>query len=609
MEYGQMISLRHKLALGFGGLLAIIAVIGMLTITQIDRLGSAIDVILKQNYRSVTASQEMKEALERMDSDILYSFTDHHESEPGNIGNSERKFRQALKVELGNITLPGEKEKAERITLLFDDYLRAIRRASDNSIPIEKRRETYFSTILPLLTEIKTLAQQILDMNQASMNESNHETRLLAASAHNRILMAIIASAIVALLFSYLSRRWILRPVNRLIASANEIRNGNLDLVLETESNDEIGQLSEAFNEMASTLRRVRKSDEDKLLRSRKATQEVMNILPTPIAIFDPDGRVDVATQSAIRFFGLKPGTDAATLGYQWLPDLLRLATEERVATESENNGYIQKFIDNREFFFRPAAVPITHGTYSTGTNGTVLLLHDMTQVHEQKELKRGVVSTVSHQLRTPLTSVRMAIHLLLEQRIGPLNEKQSELLHTANEDSDRLADILDDLLDLNRIESGRARLNIQQQNPETLVKSGIEPFISEVREKGISMQVEIPPGLPEVIADAASIKHVFANLLSNAIRFTQHGGTITVKAESELSGIRFSVEDNGEGIAHEHLKRLFDQFYRVPGQDEKSGIGLGLSIVKEIVNANGGTVGVESTKGKGTVFHFTLPV
>jgi signal transduction histidine kinase len=603
-----MISLRHKLALGFGGLLAIIAVMAMLTVHQIDRLGNAIDIILKQNYRSVTASQSMKEALEKMDNDTLFSFTGRHEASLHNIGESERKFREALAVELGNITLPGEKEKAERIASLFDRYVSTLHGIMDDSLPIDNRRRAYFRTLLPILTEIGTLAQQILDMNQANMLEANDAARLLAVSAHNRIIIAIIACAAVAMLFSFQSRRWILKPIGRLIDSANEIRNGNLELVIDTSSNDEIGQLSEAFNEMASTLRQVRRRDDEKLHRTRRATQEVMNILPTPIAIFDPEGRVDVATQSAIRLFGLKPGTSAESLGYPWLPELLQRAASENQAVETEGNGYIQQFIENREFFFQPAAVPIPPLPDSKGVTGTVLLLHDMTLVHEQKELKRGVVSTVSHQLRTPLTSLRMAIHLLLEQRIGTLNGQQAEMLHAAGEESDRLADILDDLLDLNRIESGRARLKLRKESPEALVGAGIEPFIQDAATKSIDMRIDAPSNLPCVTADMASIRHVFSNLLSNAIRYSTAGNIITVRAEAELSGIRFSVEDHGEGIAPEHLKHLFDQFYRVPGQDEKSGIGLGLSIVKEIISAHGGTVGVESTRGKGSVFHFTLP-
>jgi two-component system, NtrC family, sensor histidine kinase KinB len=604
-----MLSLRHKLALGFGGLLAIIAVMGLLTYHQIDRLGNSIDVILRQNYRSVAACQEMKESLDRIDRDIILSVTEQREIDPRDIDDSERKFRKALETELGNITLHGEKEKAERIALLFNRYATALQQVSGDSMTPGSKRATYYSTILPLHAEITMLARQILDMNQASMNEANRTARLTAASAHSRIIAAIAACTAVAVMFSYLSRRWILKPIGKLIDSANEIRSGNLDLVLEAGSSDEIGQLSAAFNEMASTLRTVRKRDDEKLYRTRRATQEVMNILPTPIALFDPEGNVDVATQSAIRLFGLKPGSTAASLGYPWLPDLLERAAGEGGVVETPGNGYLQKFVDNREFFFKPSAVPIPPLPDSNFvTAGTVLLLQDMTQVHEQKELKRGVVSTVSHQLRTPLTSLRMATHLLLEQRIGPLNEKQVELLTAACEDSDRLAGILDELLDLNRIESGRARLNLRQHAPESLVESGIEPFSGEADSRGITIVVDAPGDLPFVTADAASIGHVFANLLSNALRFSVPGGRITVKAEAELAGIRFSVTDTGEGIAPEHLKHLFDQFYRVPGQDEKSGIGLGLSIVKEIVNAHGGTVGVESRRGKGSSFHFTLP-
>ncbi len=604
-----MVSLKHKLALGFGGLLAIIAVIGMLTITQVDQLGSAIDVILKQNYRSVAAAQEMKEALEKMNIDLLQSFSAEHLSSPTTIATDETRFRQALQTELGNITLPGEKEKADRIALLFDNYVKIIYAVSSDSMALEKRRDRYFMTALPLLSEIKTLAQEILDMNQANMNEANHAARRLAESAHNRILLAIASSAVLALIFSYQSRRWILKPVSRLIASANEIRNGNLDLVIETTSNDEIGQLSQAFNQMATKLRQVRRSDDQKLERTRKATQEVMNILPAPIAIFDPEGRVDFATQSAIRNFGIEPGASAAKLGYSWLPDLLRQAVETGGTVELSGNGFIQKFINSREYFFKPAATAIPHTPDGIGSSGVVLLLHDMTQAQEQKELKRGVVSTVSHQLRTPLTALRMAIHLLVEQRVGPLNDKQAELLQSALEESDRLAEILDDLLDLHRIESGKSRLNKTPQKPETLVKESIEPFIFDIREKGLKLVIDVPSELPEVQADLSLIRHVFANLLTNAIRFTPPGGTITVNAQAELAGICFSVEDSGCGIAPEHLKRIFDQFYRVPGQDEKSGIGLGLSIVREIVNIHGGTVGVESTISKGSVFHFTLPV
>jgi signal transduction histidine kinase len=202
-----------------------------------------------------------------------------------------------------------------------------------------------------------------------------------------------------------------------------------------------------------------------------------------------------------------------------------------------------------------------------------------------------------------------MSIHLLLEERIGSLNEKQIELLMAARDDSERLVGILDDLLDINRIESGKSRLALELAAPRTLVRDAMEPFLVDAKDKGVTLVNEVPDDLPEVMADPEKIRHVFANLLSNALRFTGPGGLVTIRAKQEQDQVAFLVEDTGKGIPEEELKHLFEQFYRAPGQDEKSGVGLGLSIVKEIVRAHGGDVGAESALDKGSTFRFTLPL
>jgi signal transduction histidine kinase/HAMP domain-containing protein len=605
-----MIGIRQKLMLGFGGLLSIVAVIGVLTMVQIGDLGRAIDVILKENYRSVVACQEMKESLERIDSGILFTLAGNEDEGNGLIRKYTSKFRTALDVELGNITLPDEREKSQRIKTLFDEYLKAIPLVTQTQSSLQERQAAYFSTVQPLFTDIKETAQDILTMNQKNMSDANDAARRRADSAHRNMLIAIIISAFLAVLYSYLAHRWILHPINRLIESTNEIRTGNLDLVLERGSNDEIGKLSESFNEMISTLRQVRNVDRINLLRTRRATEEVFKSLPTAIAVLDLDGRVEVSTETAALHFGLKPGVLAGRLGYKWLLPMIREALDgDRIIERDTKNGYIQQFVDNREYFFQPMVVPIPSGPESGEPAGLALILKDMTQVHEQQELKRGVVSTVSHQLKTPLTSLRMSIYLLLEERIGTLNEKQVELLMAARDDSNRLVGILNDLLDLNRIESGKSNISPKSVSPQALVRDAVEPFLIEARDKGINLLNEVPDDMPEVMADFQKIRHVFMNLFSNALRFTDPGGSITVRASREQDYVRFSVEDTGNGISAEHLGHLFEQFYRVPGQDDKSGIGLGLAIVKEIVRAHGGDVGVESEIGKGSIFHFSLPL
>jgi signal transduction histidine kinase len=604
-----MFSIRQKLMLGFGGLLAIVAGIGMMTIVQIRDLGEAIDVILRENYRSVVACQEMKESLERVDSGIIFTFLGAEADGRGLIETGMTKFSKALSLEMSNVTLPGEGEKSQRLGKVYREYAALVPRITDPSRPFEERRSDYFGTLLPMFEQIKTLAQEILEMNQTNMSEANDTARAQAASAQRRMTIAILSCAAVAILYSLLAQRWILDPIHRLIGSANEIRRGNLDLVLGTDSKDEIGQLSEAFNSMAEGLRTIRRSDRLDLMRTRRATGEVFKALPSAIAVLDLDGRVDVATGEAERLFGLKPGVKVADLGYDWLTPLIRRAqTEGRVVDVTAKENCIQVFGDNREYFFAPTVVPIPAESGRNEISGTAVILKDMSQVREQQELKRSAVTTVSHQLRNPLTSIRMSIHLLLEESLGPLKPKQAELLVAAREESERLTAIVEELLDLNRMESGRTLLDIDRISPHQLAQDSLEPFQVEARDKGVGLANSVPGDVPEVLGDAKRLQHVLSNLLSNALRFTGPGGTVSVGAEAETGMVRFAVTDTGAGIAADDVNRIFEPFYRVPGQGKPTGIGLGLAIVKEIIKTHGGSVGADSTPGKGSTFWFTLP-
>jgi NtrC-family two-component system sensor histidine kinase KinB len=609
-EVSAMIGIRHKLTLAFAGLFAIVAVIGLLTIAHINDLGQAIDVILRENYRSVIACQEMKESLERIDSGSLFSFAGRADEGQKLVDENIRRFEKSLAAELGNITMPGEGEKAERIRELFALYKETIPKVTDTSLPLEARRATYFDATLPLFLETKGLAQKILEMNQANMSDANDAARRRAESAHRHVLVAIVLCAAVAVPSSVMAHRWILKPIHKLIESAGEIRRGNLDVVLKIDSRDEIGQLSEAFNSMTEALRQARRHGQMDLIRTRRATEEVFKTLPAAIAVLNLDGRVEVSTETAARHFGLKPGASIEDLKFGWLTQLVRASMEKDDTVENQTaGGYVQQFIENREYFFQPTAVPIRAEPNRGERTGTAIILKDVTQVNEQQELKKNVVSTVSHQLKTPLTSLRMSIHLLLEEKVGPLSPKQTDLLVAAREDSERLSHILEELLDLNRIESDASLLSVQSVSPSTLVKDALEPFLVESKDRGVAIANSVGDDLPEVVADPVRINHVFANLLSNALRFTSPGGSITIGAEADRGVVRFAVADTGRGIPAEHVGRVFEQFYRVPGQEGGQGVGLGLAIVKQIIVAHKGEVGVRSQLGKGSSFWFTLPV
>ena len=602
-----MVGLRQKLSLGFGGLLLIILIIGGQSIVQFRELGQSIDVILRENYQSVVACQQMKEAIERMDSGILFVLLGYDEEGGKLIRTNEERFEKALQVELGNITVPGEGEKATALKGLFARYRETLDGMLAKSPSGELNRNRYFRELLPLFLQTKETADEILRMNQDNMHEANERARRQATFARQRMYLLLSFGFLIAVAFIFFTGKWILRPINMLIRSAEEIRGGNLDLVVRTGSRDEIGRLSEAFNDMTASLREFRRNDQTKLIRTQQATQETLESLSEAVAILDLEGKVEISTEAARKLFGIQAGTRLRDLPYGELSELFQNVVAGVPDRLGKRQKVLQRFVQGRERYFSFDAAPIRNRDGEL--TGVVLILKDVTEPRRLEEMKSNLVSTVSHQLRTPLTSIRMAIHLLLEEKVGPLTEKQAELLLTARDESDALHGILANLLDISRMESGRLKMDFQDVSPATLVTEAVAPFRRAAQDGGVEIETNLPGDPPTVSADAGQIGHVFANLLSNALRYTTPGGRITVSAEAEADErmVRFTVSDTGSGIPHQFLQRIFEHFFRVPEQKSETGAGLGLAIAKQIVEAHGGHINVESQEGKGTTFSFTL--
>jgi NtrC-family two-component system sensor histidine kinase KinB len=602
-----MIGLRQKISLGFGGLLLIILIIGGQSIVQFRELGQSIDVILRENYRSVAACQEMKEAIERMDSGILFVLLGHDREGRKLIRANEERFGKALQVELNNITLPGEGEKAAVLKGLFARYQEALNGVLGPAASKEIRLGRFFTEVQPLFEQTKATADDILRMNQGNMNEANEKARKQAAFARQEMYLLLLFGFLVAVAFMFFTGRWILRPINRLIRSAEEIRGGNLDLVVPVDSRDEIGRLSEAFDDMAASLRQFRRSDQAKLVRSQQATQETLDTLSEAVAIVDLEGKVELSTDSARNIFGIHAGARLQDLPLGELYELFRQIVRDSVPGRRNDlkQKIIQRFVQGKERYFSFDAAPILdRGGQLTGV---VLILKDVTEPHRLEEMKSDLISTVSHQLRTPLTSIRMAIHLLLEEKVGPLTEKQVELLLTARDESDMLHGILSNLLDMSRMKSGRLQMTFQDLPSRTVVLDAVEPFLRAAQEGGVELETRLPDDLPSVRTDTVWISHVFSNLMTNALRHTGPGGRITVSADAEEDEVRFRVADTGSGIPQQYLPHIFERFFRAPDQLPGTGAGLGLAIAKEIVEAHGGVINVDSREGVGTTFHFTL--
>jgi signal transduction histidine kinase len=594
-------TLRQKIATVFVLLLVIAATVGLLSIQRFNQLGLSIDVILKENYRSVVACQDMNDALERIDSGLLFILSGFVREGLEQVAANRTRFQDALRRELDNLTLPGEAEKAQGLRVLFEGYSGQID-AFMATAPGERGRR-YFETLLPQFLRIKEQNRSILRMNQENMNLANDKARMKAVQARRDMILLLSLSALVALSFMFFSNHWILRPIRGLIATTQEVRAGNLNLTIHSEAGDEIGQLSEAFNAMVSSLRLFRRSDQEKLNRAQRSTQEAFLHLPTAMAIIDAKGDVEVATASAQTQFGLVPGIPVEQAPYPSLAVLHRLAQSAHAGESGQE--IIQQFRDGREKFYRPRAVAIRDAEKEF--RGSILIVEDVTLLLQNDEIKKDLFSTISHQLKTPLTSIRMALHLLLEENIGSLNEKQADLLVSAREESDRLNGIIDDLLEIRRLEAGSTRLQLEALPAGELVAEAVAPFQRSAQDKGVRIETDVPAGLPAVRADRSRILYVFANLLSNAVKYSPVGGIVRLTAQWESGRIRFSVRDEGAGIPQEFQSRIFEKFFRVPGQATEAGAGLGLSIAREIVTSHGGTISFQSSAA-GSEFVFTLP-
>jgi signal transduction histidine kinase len=242
-------------------------------------------------------------------------------------------------------------------------------------------------------------------------------------------------------------------------------------------------------------------------------------------------------------------------------------------------------------------------------TLGAAVVLQDVTRLRLLDEVKSNLVATASHELKTPLTSIRLAVHLLLEEKVGPLTPKQLELLLDARENSERLLATVNNLLDLARLEQGSRQLDILPERPESLLRAAADAIRPQAADQGIELVLDIQPTLPPVAADASRLGTALRNLLDNALTYTDRGGRITLTAKSSDDSVMLGVADTGVGIPPEHLPHVFEKFFRVPGQTRGAGTGLGLAITHEIVTAHGGSISCESTPGEGTKFLISLPI
>jgi len=593
--------LRTRLYLGLLPLLLVAVGTGAYALVVCRQLAGSFQRDLVASYANSLAGERMRAAATRMSADAAAVDARNplpaHRALAADQGAFSRELMAQSVGAAGTARAPlvNEVDAAFQALAALDQQLLA--GDVDRSLEALRRGEDTRYRVVNALEALERHDRALAEAAAAGAGS-------LAARTARVLLAAMAAAFVLSLVLGWAMAASLLRPIQALTASAVALGEGDLGREVPEFSRDELGQLGRAFNAMAAKLRAYRDATTAKVLRAQRTMEAVLTSAPDPIFVVARDGTEEARNPAAVRLaqspdFG--PGLPPALAG----PLERVLATGEHYLP-SDYAGALTLRLGREDRHYLPRILAI--GDRLAEFKGAAVIFQDVTKFRLLDDAKSNLVGTVSHELKTPLTSLRLAVYLLLEQKVGPLAPAQLELLETARDDADRLLRILDDLLDLARLESGDAALSRRDVPVADLLADMAREAQPHLATAGQRLVVRCDLAVGTVLADVDRLRHVFLNLLTNAAKYAHPGGTVTLYAEPAARGcVRCGVRDAGPGIPPEALRHIFDRFYRVPGSARK-GAGLGLAIAREIVAAHGGTIACASRPGEGSDFYFDLP-
>ena len=408
------------------------------------------------------------------------------------------------------------------------------------------------------------------------------------------IIIAMAVAAALVIMAAWIIARFTTRPIRQLTAASRRITSGELGQKITIKARDEVGELAHAFNEMSARLKElVETISED---RARLAT--ILDNMADGVIMTDAEGNISLANQAAARLFDIKKPDNRPLIEAvrdHEVDELLKLClkTAEMKSVQYES-GTSKRYL-------RVIAVPITG-------SGVLLLFQDLTSLRNLQTTRRELIGNISHEFRTPLAGIKAMVETL---HGGAIDDKKAagDFLNRIDSEVDRLTQLVAELTELSRIETGRAELKLEPVDLNSIVEEVATQLKPQVEREKLTAVRELAADLPPVPADAARVRQVMLNLLHNAIKFTEPGGQITVSTRKEGDSVITAVADNGRGIASDDLPHVFERFYKGDKARSGEGTGLGLAIAKHIIEAHGGHIRVESEEGRGSTFSFSLPL
>ncbi|KLT64378.1 ATP-binding protein [Pedobacter sp. BMA] len=579
--------IKTKLRLGFGFLFLIVLSFGLIALFFLNELSDKSKVILKDNYESLKYVAAMRSVLDENSIPLTRTAKD--------------KFEASLIREGANITEPGEADAVKELEL---SYKRLAESLTDSD------RLFYLKGLRLALQKVEALNMKAI----FNKNERANET-----SGRANLYIALSATTCFLILFTFIINfpGFVANPLAEFSAAIRQIANKNYKQRLHFDNDDEFSALAISFNSMAAKLNEWENSNLSKLKSEKLRIEAIIAQMQDAIIGLNEKGEVLFMNALASKLINVD---EKSAIG-QNVNDLVKKSELlKRILTPDPDRKPLKIYADDKESYFQLENREIVIPNFEVGQEdtliessrsaGSVYVLKNITQFKELDEAKTHFIATVSHELKTPLSSIKMSLKLLDDVRVGGMNPEQKELIHHIREDSDRLLKITSELLDLSQAETGNLKLNFAQVKPFAIVNYALDAVRFQAEQKNIMLEVNCDQQLPEVNADIQKTAWVLVNFLSNALRYSSEKSKVVLDVVQLSSSIQFSVRDFGKGIDEKYQKRLFERYFQVPtdGQN-KSGSGLGLAISKDFIEAEKGKIWVESAIGEGSLFLFTLPL
>lgn len=571
--------IKTKLNLGVGLLFLMIIILSLVSGYSVFLIKADTENILKANYNTLEYSRNMILSL-----DEIKMSTD----------TKIHTFKEYLEKQTQNVTEPGEKEATANLEKSF--------------AVLEKN-----SADEAVKTQIRTDIFAIMKLNLDAIKQKSDIAKHTAETAN--LWIAIVGTLCFLIAFNLLVNlpNNIANPIKELTQSIKEIANKNYSERVHFTNHNEYGDLAKSFNTMAQKLQEYNNSNLYKLFFEKKRLETLINNMHDPIIGLDNEGIILFANDEALKIIGMKSedviGKSASTLALS--NDLIRSLILKESGTDSQKKQPMKIFAHGKESYFDKETINITitpTGEEKEINIGDVIILRNITLFKELDFAKTNFIATVSHELKTPIASIKLSLQLLQNAKTGDMNEDQKQLVESIKDDSQRLLKITGELLNLSQLETGNIQLNIEKSNPYAIVNYATEAVKVQADQKQIKLVIDADEKLQDVKADSEKTGWVLINYLSNAITYSSEKSTIIIKLKEENDQIVFQVIDTGKGIDARYKDKVFDKYFQIPGS-QKSGTGLGLAISKEFIEAQNGSIGVESNLGLGSTFWFSLKV